>query len=122
MPKITHCHHSRLVPSFKNLTKEHRLQFMRNRVYYLIEPTPEDLENEVVVHDSYDEICDAVHAHSTGLFNMHTTLINSDRDVVDYKEHFPDDESYLQVVILFELEEDRKRFMRDYLMLEKLKS
>lgn len=122
MPKIVNAHHSRLVPTFKNLSKEMRLQFMRNRIFYLIEQTPEDVENDVPVEDTFDEINEAVHQCTKGLFNMHTTLINPDGDVVDYKEVEPEDGAYLRVVILFELTEDREAFMRRYLVLEKLRT
>jgi hypothetical protein len=120
MPKIVNAHHSRYVPTFGNLPKEMRVQFMRNRIFYLIEATEEDIEDDVPVQDTFDDINAAVHRHSTGLFNMHTTLINPDGKVVDYDDVEPEDRAYLQVVILFELEEDRKRFMRDYLVLQKL--
>jgi hypothetical protein len=120
MPKIVNAHHSRFVPTFKNLPKSMRVQFMRNRIFYLIEPTQEDMEEDVPVQDTFDDINAAAHQHSQGLFNMHTTLINPDGTVVDYEDVEPQDGAYLQVVILFELEEDRKRFMRDYLVLQKL--
>lgn len=91
---------------------------MNNKLFYVIEPTAEDIENGVTVEDTFDDINWAIHNLTTGKYYLDTTLAAA---YVGLKVE-EDNERYLAVTAMFERAEDMENFISKHLVLEKLKN
>lgn len=118
MPKITNFRRCRLLVNLDRMPAELYEAMISNKVFYVIEPTAEELEEGITVEDTFDEINWAIHNNTKGKYYLHTKL----RAAWEGLKAKDDNERYLVVSAMFELREDMENFISKHLVMEKLKS